>query len=149
MSWSVYLSHDTQRGVFYSFTDPSQRGLPLDAKLEPWMGLIAVMRPGSSTQVTFTGPPYELSSVPLTRNGDGVNLIGLPVRDPRLTRFSDIMALGQGKVVHVVGQHPSGKLHGYLPIDISLTGGQAIFVIVSDDVILPLVGEPWSKELKP
>ena len=86
-----------------------------------------------------------MSAITLT---PGLNLVGLPLRDPRLTRVSDLFTLqGIGGNVSVVILTDNGefKLVGRAgdPGDIPITGGGAFILIASDAGTIPITGTGW------
>ena len=131
----VLIYYDTGQGGFRSYTEPFNSPTdPVNVPLQPFMGLIAFMAPGTSKQVTFVGTAWPDAPLPLV---EGVNLIGLPAGDPRIQSFSDLMELNPS-ILAVVGQNEAGELKGYPGIDLPIRLGQSFIVVVSSDTTLRL-----------
>lgn len=134
---------DTTRGIFLSYSEPfNSPSDPANIPVQPYTGMIAVMSAPST--VTFEGEPYANTDVPLFRGKEGINLMGLPVNDPRVNTTSDLLAL-DGSIVAVVGMDDQGRFQSYPVVDLNVSGGQALLVITSTDTALELSGKPWTQ----
>ena len=97
----------------------------------------------------------RLSGNPLGTNGSstitlnqGLNLVGLPLRDLRINRVSDLFTLdGIGDNVPTIILTDSGELKsvGQMddPGDIDLTGGQSFILNAQEPATIEISGEGW------
>lgn len=139
----VYLDQEgIPRGYSEPFNKPSD---PVNIALQPHTGLIAAMGLGVSLEITFEGPPYQSTTVPLKKGKEGLNLVGLPTNDARIRKFSDLAGLSPN-ILGITGQNQAGGLKGYPGVDLPIRGGQSFIVIVSDDTVLELSGQAWEQE---
>ena len=78
----------------------------------------------------------------------GLNLVGLPLNDPQMTRISDLFTLeGAGDNIAVIIVTDNGEFKavgraGDLG-DIPITGGQGFILIVQQPVTIPITGTGW------
>ena len=86
-----------------------------------------------------------MSAIPLN---PGINLVGLPLMDSRITRVSDLFALGG--IAGVVGSivitdNGEFKVVGRAGDvgDIPVTGGQGFVLIVQGAATIPIIGDAW------
>ena len=140
------ITYDSQTQRWHSYFVPSDRGASVDVALTDETGIIAGM----------TAPvPVRLSGNPLGINGNstitlnrGLNLVGLPLRDSRITRASDLFALeGISGNVSAVILTDSGefKAVGQVgdPGDIRIAGGQSFIINTLRTATVALSGEGW------
>ena len=86
-----------------------------------------------------------MSAIPLN---PGLNLVGLPLMDSRITRVSDLFAL-EGIVNNVaaivVTDNGEFRLVGRAGDagDIPVTGGQGFILIVQGAATIPIIGDVW------
>ena len=98
--------------------------------------------------VHLTGTPLGTNGSSTITLNPGLNLVGLPLRDRRISRVSDLFTLpGIGGNVPVVILTDNGefKLVGRAgdPGDIPITGGGAFILIASDAGTIPITGTGW------
>ena len=79
----------------------------------------------------------------------GLNLVGLPLRDQRISRVSDLFTLeeiGDNIAVIVVTDNGTFKAVGRAGDegDIPITGGQAFILIVQQPATVPISGDGWT-----
>ena len=86
-----------------------------------------------------------MSAIPLN---PGLNLVGLPLMDSRITRVSDLFAL-EGIVNNVaaivVTDNGEFRLVGRAGDagDIPVTGGQSFILIVQGAAMVAIIGDVW------
>ncbi len=140
------ITYDSQTQQWFGYFSPSNTGTADDRGLTNDTGIIA----GMITPVTL-----RLIGNPLGTNGSstitlnpGFNLVGLPLKDPRITRVSDLFALdGIGGNVHRITLTDSGKLklveRAGDPSDIPIIGGQSFFLRALRKAIVVISGDGW------
>ena len=137
----IYLfTRDTQAQEWVGYFGASDRKLTDD------MGIIVLLITPVSLRLAGDALGTDgLSAIPLN---PGINLVGLPLRDSRITRVSDLFALeGIAGGVHIIGVTDNGefKLVGRAgdPGDIPVTGGQSFILIVQGAATIPIIGDAW------
>ena len=137
-----------------------------DPATQAWLGYFGSADSGTPTDRILTDPRYprqyknpglgssrgdalgvdSMSAITLT---PGLNLVGLPLRDSRVMRVSDLFAL-EGIVNNVaaivVTDNGEFKLVGRAGDsgDIPVTGGQAFILIAAEGAMVPIVGDAWT-----
>ena len=110
-------------------------------------GIIAGLRTPISIQLR--GDPLGTDGNSAITLNQGLNLVGLPLRDSRIRRVSDLFALeGIGGNVPVVILTDNGtfKLVGQAgdPGDIEITGGQSFILTAQRAAMVPISGDGWT-----
>ena len=140
------ITYDSLTQEWRSYFGPSDTNTYADKILADDTGIIA----GLKVPVSL-----RLSGNPLGTNGrstitlkQGINLVGLPLRDSRITRVSDLFALnGIGGNVSVIILTDSGefKAVGRVddPGDIKITGGQSFILNAQQATRVIISGDGW------
>ena len=131
---------DTQG--WQSYLDDTSSDKPLTDE----MGIIANMSVPVSVRLGGDALGVDGSST-ITVN-QGANLVGLPLKDPRITRVSDLFTLeGIANNVSTITVSDNGTLKAVRQAgddgDISVTGGQAFLLRASETAMVTLSGEGW------
>ena len=131
------------RGYFGS----ADSGTPTDRILTDPAGILASIK--TPVSVRLAGDALGVDSMSAITLTPGLNLLGLPLRDARLTRVSDLFALegiGGNVAAIVVTDNGEFKLVGRPgdPGDIEITGGQAFILIAAEGAMVPIVGDAWT-----
>ena len=100
------------------------------------------------TSVRLSGNPLGTNGTSTITLNQGLNLVGLPLRDSRITRVSDLFALdGIGGNVPVVILTDNGEFKAVGragdPSDILITGGQAFILTAQQAAMVAISGEGW------
>jgi hypothetical protein len=140
------ISYNTEEKKFQSFTPGMPEDSPANVDIGRSTGLIVEMK--NPKVITFRGNGWPPGPVELE---EVMNLISIPLKDPNLTRVSDLgKALGdkwsliisyndeQGKFLSFTPTTPPGS-----PSDVPIEGGMSLIVSVTDAVSFDVVGEPW------
>ena len=141
------ITYDSQAQEWRSFFVSSDKGTPADAALTDDTGIIAGLR--SPTSVRLRGDALGTDGNSAITLNQGLNLVGLPLRDPRIARVSDLFALeGIGGNVPVIILTDGGefKLVGRAgdPGDIEITGGQSFILTAQRAAIVDISGDAWT-----
>ena len=135
------ITHDSQTQTWYGYFGDADRGSIADRTLTENAGILA----GIKTPISV-----RLSGEPLGENGmttiilhQGLNMIGLPLQDPRITRVRDLLTDNLHTIV--VTEEGEFKLVARAddPGDIPINGGQAFLLFTRDDEIIPIIGDGW------
>ena len=141
------ITYDSQAGEWLSYFGPTDTGSASDKALTDDTGIIANMTTAVSVQLS--GNPLGTggrSTITLT---PGLNLVGLPLRDSRVTRVSDLFTLDGilGNVPVIIltadGDFQSVGRAGD-PGDVPITGGQGFILTAQQAVQVTISGEGWT-----
>ena len=141
------ITYDTQAQEWRSFFVPSDKGGPADTRLTDDKGVIAGLR--TPVPVRLRGGALGTNGTSTITLNPGLNLVGLPLNDSRITRVSDLLELeGIGGNVPVIILTDGGefKLVGRAgdPSDIAITGGQAFIMTASRAETVSVSGVGWT-----
>ncbi len=141
------ITYDSATQEWLSYFVPSDKGTPADRGLTADMGIIAGMK--SPTSVRLKGDALGADGSSTIALNQGLNLVGLPLRDSRVTRVSHLFALdGIGGNVAVIILTDGGefKVVGRAgdPGDIEITGGQSFILTAQRAAIVEISGEVWT-----
>ena len=136
---------DSQSQKWHSYFGTSNTGT--DRTLTVDMGIIASMKTPASIRLTGNSLGTDGSST-VTLN-QGLNLVGLPLRDERINRVSDLLRLAEiwGNV-SVITLNDGGKFKAVGragdPGDIAITGGQAFILNARQTATVEISGDGWT-----
>ena len=144
LNWLI--THDSQTQIWYGYFGEADRGTVADSVLTDQTGILAGMK--TPVSVRLGGDALGMDGMSAITLTPGLNLLGLPLNDPRITRVSDLFALGGiGGVVHAIILTDNGefKLVGRAGDagDIPVTGGGAFILIVQGAAMIPIIGDGW------
>ena len=134
-------------GIYFGDAD---RGTTADRELTDQTGILANLLAPVSIRLGGDALGTDGSST-LTLN-EGLNLVGLPLRDSRVTRVSDLFSLdGIGGNVSTVIVTDNGEFKTVSrvgdPGDIAITGGQSFILTAQRAATVGISGEGWSNPL--
>ena len=139
-------THDAKTRRWFSYTGTSDRGTADDPPLTDDKGIIASMK---------TGVAVRLQGDALGTNGHSLitllpewNLVGVPLKDSRIARVSDMFALeGIGGNVSAITVWDNGKLKTVRQAgdegDIPITGGQSFILKAQEATTVAISGGGW------
>ena len=143
---SFLISLDSNTQEWSSYFGPQDKGTPSDKVLTDDLGIIATLIKPVSVQ--FTGEALGTNRNSAITLRLGTNLVGVPVKDSRITRVSDLLTLDgiEGNVSTII-VNDTGEFFvvgragdaGNIPI----TDGQSFLLIARASVTVPLTGEGW------
>ena len=153
------ITYDSQTQEWRSYFGTQDTGTPADRALTDGMGIIASML--APAMVLFGGNVPGV--LPLGSDGDretsitlnrGLNLVGLPLSDSRITRVSDLLALeGIRDNVPVIILTDDGefRLVGQAgdPGDMPITGSQSFILNAKRTVTINISGRRWNNTSTP
>ena len=140
------ITYDSQVQEWRSYFGTSDTGTPADRELTDDMGIIAGML--APAFIRLTGSPLGTDGSSTIVLSQGLNLVGLPLRDSRITHVSDLFTLDgiDGNVpVIILTDGGEFKLVGRPddPGDIAITGGQAFIMTASRAATVAISGGGW------
>ena len=144
------ITYDTQAQEWRGYFGTPDTGTPADRVLTDDMGVIAVLT--ARVSVHLGGNPLGTNGKSSITLNQGLNVVGLPLRDTRINRVSDLFTLdGIGGNTHaiILTEGREFKLVGRPGDsgDIEITGGQAFILTAIQAATVPISGEPWTNTL--
>ena len=146
------ITYDTSSQAWLSYFSTDNRGSASDRGLTDEMGIIAGMK--TAVPVRLRGEALGIAGSSAIALNQGLNLVGLPLRDPTINRVSDLLRLdgiwgnvdriilndgGDFKIVARAGD----------PGDIPITGGQGFILTADQAATVTLSGEGWTNVTAP
>ncbi len=141
----ITYNRDTQQWI--SYLGDESRGDPGDRVLTDDLGIVANMK--MPVSVRLGGDVLGANGMSSISLNQGINLVGLPLKDPRITRVSDLFALeglADNVSAIIVSDERRFKTVGRMGDDgdIPVTGGQAFFLIAAEAATIDISGEAWT-----
>ena len=141
------ITHDSSTQAWLSYFSPADRGSTANQVLTDDMGIIAGMK--TTATIRLTGEALGTNGTSTIGLNQGLNLVGLPLRDSRVTRVSDLFTLDgiRGNVPVIIlsdaGDFKSVGRAGD-PGDVPITGGQGFLLTAPRTTTVTLSGEGWT-----
>ncbi len=141
------ITYDSSIQEWFSYFVPSDEGGPADSGLTADMGIIAGLR--APVSVRLRGDALGTDGSSTIALNQGLNVVGLPLRDSRVTRVSHLFALdGIGGNVPVIILTDGGEFKAVGragdPGDIEITGGQSFILTAQRAAIVDISGDAWT-----
>ena len=141
------ITYNSQVQEWRSFFVPSDKGTSADRRLTDDIGIIAGMK--TPVSVRLRGSPLGTNGNSSITLKPGLNVVGLPLRDSRVMRVSDLFALnGIGGNVPVIILTDDGEFKSVGraddPGDIQITGGQAFIMTAQRAATVTISGAGWN-----
>ena len=141
------ITYDPVAQEWFGYFGAADRGTPADRVLTDNMGvLVGTLAPVS---IVLDGSPLVTDGRSTLPFYPGLNLVGLPLRDVRINRVSDLLkldGLSGNALVVILTDGGEFKLVGRAgdPGDISVNGGQGFILIAQQAATVGLSGDGWS-----
>ena len=144
------ITYNSQAQEWRSYFDTSDTGTSADKRLTDDTGIIAGMI--APVSVHLSGNPLGTNGSSTITLNQGLNLVGLPLRDSRITRVSDLFALdGIGGNVPVVILTDNGEFKAVGQAgdagDIPIIGGQSFILTARQAGMVVISGDGWYNSL--
>ena len=141
------ITHDSQTQTWYGYFGDTDRGTTADRELTDQTGILANMT--TPVSIRLGGDALGTDGRSTITLNQGINLVGLPLRDSRVTRVSDLFALdGIGGNTPVIilsdggGFQSVGRVGD--PGDIEITGGQSFILTAQQPATMTISGDAWT-----
>ena len=133
-------------GAWRSYIGEVSKGTPLDAVIEPDMGIITFMK--NPVTLNLRGVALGENGVSKINLTSGFNLIGMPLKNEELQHVSDLLSYSglEGAITAIlVADEGEFKLVARPNDDgdVPLIGGQAFIITTRADVEAEITGAPW------
>ena len=140
------ITHDPRTQNWHGYFGDADRGSIADRVLTDQAGILADVK--TPISVRLAGDALGTNGASTIVLTPGLNLVGLPLRDQRISRVSDLFTLeeiGDNIAVIVVTDNGEFKAVGRAgdPGDIGITGGSAFILIVQQPATVPIIGDGW------
>ena len=140
------ITLDSQTQEWFGYFRASDRDTPADRGLTDDMGILA--RLITPVSVRLTGSPLGTNGTSTIALNPDINLVGLPLRNSRLTHVSDLFALeGIGGNIPAIIFTDNGEFKAVIPAggpgDIPIIGGQAFMLDAQQAATVTVSGEGW------
>ena len=141
------ITYDSQTQGWVSYVSALDKGTTADKALTDDIGIIAGMT--TPVSIHLRGNALGTNGNSTVSLNQGLNLVGLPLRDSRVTRVSDLFALdGIGGNVPLVILTDNGEFKTVGgagdPGDIPIIGGQAFILQAQRAATVAISGEAWT-----
>ncbi len=144
----IYLfTRNSQTQQWIGYLKPSDRSTPVDRQLTDDMGIITNL---------ITPVPLRLRGSSLGTDGNsiitlnpGINLVGVPLRDSRITHVSNLFTLEgiADNVLVIMAQDNNGEFKQINPTsdsaDIAIIGGQSFIMTTLREETVAISGSGW------
>ena len=146
---ALLITYDPETGRWNSYLHDGHRGRPGDKALTDDLGIIASMKVAKS--VRLSGDALGTNGRSSITLHPGINLVGVPLKDSRITRVSNLLKLNgiAGNVFVIIVSDNGFKVvaqAGDLG-DVPLTGGQAFILTARNAATVEITGTKWSNPL--
>ena len=143
---NLLITYDPNTQGWHSYLGDSRRGTVADKVLTDDTGIIADMK--APVSVRMSGDALGADGRSIITLNRGTNLVGLPLRDSRIARVSDLSALegiADNVSVIIVSDNGTFKVVGRAGDDgdIPVTGGQAFMLTAREAATVALSGDGW------
>ena len=141
------VGYDPIPQEWFAYFGDADRDSPADRALTGDMGvLVSMLVPVS---IRLNGTPLVTDENSTVSFYPGLNLVGLPLRDKRITRVSDLYAidgLADNAVAIILTEGGNFKLVGRAgdPADTTVIGGQGFIIVVQRAVSVTISGDVWT-----
>ena len=141
------ITHDSQTQTWYSYFGDTDRGTTADRGLTDQTGILADML--SPVLVRLGGDALGTDGTSTIILNQGLNLMGLPLKDSRVTRVSDLFVLnGIGGNIPVIIRSDAGGFQAVGrvgdPGDVEIAGGQSFIMIAQRAAMVDISGDAWT-----
>ena len=141
------ITYDTPTQNWLSYFAPSDKGTAADKMLTDDIGIIAGMK--TPVSLRLTGNPLGKDGTSTITLNPRLNLVGVPLKDARINRVSDLFSLeGIGGNVSVIIVSDNGKFKAVGQSgddgDIPIIGGQSFILNAQEAVTVAISGEGWT-----
>ena len=148
---SLIITYDPKTQRWHSYLGPQDKDKPANKALTDDLGIIASMKVPKS--VLLSGDALGTNGRSSITLHPGTNLVGVPLRDSRIARVSDLFALeGIGDNVSVIIVSDDG-FKGVAQAgddgDIPIMGGGSFILTAREAATVPIPGTGWYNRLGP
>ena len=145
-TWSLIISLNPETNKFQSFIPGTDEKAKSNIDITGTIGLIVLM--SEAKTLTLQGNPWPEGEIDLNA---GLNLIGVPLKDERLEKVSNLSALLSDSVNLIVSINvETSKFQSFIPgtdekakSNIGIGGGVGLILVMKSPDEVAVSGEPW------
>ncbi len=146
------ITYDSSTQEWYSYVVPSHKDTRANRTLTDDMGIIAGLK--APVSVSLTGNPLGTDGNSTITLDQRLNLVGIPLKDERITRVSDLLRLdgiwgNVASVTYFDDEQPKTVEQLGDDGDIPLTGGQGFILIAQRAAKVTIFGDGWTNNTLP
>ena len=143
---NLLITHNPKTQEWHSYLGESSRGTSADTILTDNQGIIADMK--APVSLHLGGDALGSNGSSFITLHPGTNLVGVPLKDPRITRVSDLFALeGIGGNVSAITVTQNETFQTVEQAgdagDIPITGGQSFILNAWEETTVAVSGQGW------
>ena len=138
------ITYDNQAKAFRSYLGDRSKGQTADRELTADLGIIALMK--KATTLKLKGDALGTDNKSQISLGVGLNLVGVPLKDSRISKVSDLLALeGLSALNAIVSDNGVFKVVSQAGDDgdIDVAGGQSFVITSTAAATAEVSGEAW------
>ena len=144
---NFFVVYNSQTGEWISFFSPDDIAARGDMLLTEDIGIMTHLK--SEVNIRLGGKPLGSDGRSVVQLNPGLNLVGLPLRDSRIVRVSDLFAVDSPKdsiIAIITVDDGEFMLVGRTGDrgDIEITGGQAFIMTAQRAATVAISGEGWT-----
>lgn len=148
---SILITYDSTIQRWAIYTGARDKGEPSDQVLTNELGIIASMK--HPTTLHLQGTPLGTNGQSAVMLCPGINLIGIPLKDSRITYASDILKLeGIAGNVSTLLVEDNGRIKVVAEFndegDLRVRGGQSFILVAEKSVEVDIKGWGWSSGIE-
>ncbi|MBB17585.1 hypothetical protein CMK22_20150, partial [Candidatus Poribacteria bacterium] len=143
--------YDTEASTWRSYLGERSRGKSSDRQITQDLGLITVMK--KTVNLKIEGIIQQVEGRSYIDVRQGINLVGIPIKDDRTKRVSDLLQ-HEGlinNITSIIVSHQGNFKVVAQPEDEGdhqLTGGQAFITVAQNDAYVNFHGTAWSNTME-
>ena len=140
------ITHDSGTQNWRSYFGDADRRTVTDRILTDHTGILTSMK--APVSIRLSGDALGMDGMSTITLNPGLNLVGLPLKDSRIMRVSDLFALegiADNAAVIIVSDNGEFKAVGRVDDfgDIEVTGGQSFILTAQGTATVAISGEAW------
>ncbi|HHZ89282.1 TPA: YHYH protein [Candidatus Poribacteria bacterium] len=138
------ITYDNQAKAFRSYLGDRSKGQTADREITADLGIIALMKKAATLKLK--GDALGTDGKSQISLGVGLNLVGVPLKDSRISKVSDLLALeGLSALNAIVSDNGVFKVISQAGDDgdIDITGGQSFVMTSTAAATAKVSGEAW------
>ena len=144
---SNLITRDAAKGRWYSYLGSQSQARVGDRDLTDDLGILAVMK--EEVTVQLSGDPLGTDGVSSIMLQAGTNLVGVPLKDSRITNVSDLLELEgiEDNVSYIIvsdGTEYRTVTRAGDPGDVAVTGGQSFILQATEAATVMITGDGWA-----
>ena len=144
---SNLITRDAAKDRWYSYLGPESQARVGDRDLTDDLGILAVMK--EEVTIQLSGDPLGTDGVSSIMLQAGTNLVGVPLKDKRITNVIDLLELEgiKDNVSYIIvsdGREYRTVTRARDPGDVAVTGGQSFILQATEAATVMIAGDGWA-----